>query len=539
MLFKYNEVEILNPELSRKAIAEAFRELNLYLENIETNINTKLMADVRDFGAKADGDGAKTDNTQAFIDALAKEAAVYVPPGIFGLDGGFALDGDKSLHMTSGTTLQRFGGGSTEPMIHMYGNKNVLDPNGATIRQNLYSHIDGIIRIGPAAGEVEGGITDVACRGNQISSHFKLLGAWSVTGQDKSVGLYGESIRRKNFTVTNPTYGTHIESGEIYNCDVNAYFSTDFNRSRINLELYQFGTAAIILGACIRNKFDIFIETAQAITPEVWRQAVHLGTQNYLGMESGTTGYSITAAWKNKLDIDGELVSSGTSKCRLLNWNEPDTSSAEGRNTLDIIGQFGGGIGEDGTTDITGVGSNHINSSDTLVDHVRPQRFHDFHIRRLDDESGHIFRKDSWGILVDRETGIAEGGTENIIEIDDIGTTRAGFSIHLWINAQSTTNNVVTAGEVHYDFELESTPAYNIVKSLDTIHSFGGSNPAVIVSAAAVAGTVANTMKVTITLTGGNPTGTNTFICAWKAEYLSTKLTGTNFDPDADITLEP
>jgi len=494
--------------------------------------------DVLRYGALIDG---VKDDTAAFQSAIdSGHSAFCQVEGTTNIEGTVVMNGDKSLTLNAGLNFERQSGGSTAPMLHMYGDKNVFNPNGATIRHNLYSHSDGIIRIGSAAGEVEGGTSDVTCYGNQISSHFKLVGAWGVTAQDGSIGLYIESIRRKKFAVSNPTYDTHIEAGEILNCDIGLVTSSDVNRSDLKLVIRQFGTAAVVANGSYGNKFNFRIETPQAIQPEVWREAIHLGTLNYLGTESGTDPtYRLSACYNNRFDVYVELEGSGDRKARVINWNEPGLSASEGNNDFFIVGQFGGGIGVDGTTDRSGIGSNVIYSSATIASYNRPCKFHELNLRRLDDDSGSYERKDSWGMLTGRVTNVAEGETVGLFAIDYIGTTRASLLVKLMINARSAQRNVATVGEQIWAFELQSDNSYNVSQPADFTTSFGGAVPAVTVSATAEAGTVANTMKVTISITGGDASGSNRYICAWKAEYLHSNLVGTNFDPDNDITLYP
>ena len=142
-------------------------------------------------------------------------------------------------------------------------------------------------------------------------------------------------------------------------------------------------------------------------------------------------------------------------------------------------------------------------------------------------------------MLTGRVTNVAELETVSLFAIDNIGTTRASLLVKLMINARSGQRNIATVGEQIWAFELQSDNSYNVSQPADFTTSFGGAVPAITVSATAEAGTDANTMKVTISITGGDASGNNRYICAWKAEYLHSNLVGTNFDPDNDITLQP
>ena len=494
--------------------------------------------DIVRYGAVVDGSTDDTAKIQEAIDS--GHPAFSEEHGTANVAGKLVLDGDKSLKLNAGFTLEDQAGTSSEPLIHLYGNKNLFDTSTCTIRADLNTRTGGIIRIGAAAGETEGGTTDVQCYENQIRGHFKLLGPWSAQGVDGTVGIYVESIRRKKFTVSNPCYDTTIDGGRIFNCDIGFVASTDVNRSRFKFDVYQWGTAAVITNASYGNKFDINIEAPQAITPEAWREAVHLGTQNYLSTESGTDAtYAITAAYRNYFHIYAELAGSGTSKARVINYNEPGSSAAEGRNDLDIIGQFGGGIGEDGTTQQTGVGSNRGRSSIGYFDYTRPWALHDFNFRALDDGTGSHFGSNVFKFYSERVTPTDENTTYNIWVHDNLGTTSATMLLKLFfagkVSGDATEEGHV--GEMTFGCFVKAGSAQTVIKTLDAQSNHADGNPGDW-SVAAAAGTTANTGKFTLQLTTNSLTGSNNdFFYDWFLIAITSQLEGTNIDWDANVSI--
>ena len=499
-----------------------------------TPVNTRFFpGDVRRYGAVID---ATTDDTTAFNNAVRSGHPAFCDvTGTTNIAGTVVLDGDKQLSINAGLNFERQSGGLTTPLLHMYGNKNVFNPMGATIRHDLYSHPDGIIRIGPAAGEVEGGPTDVQCFGNQIQSHFKLLGAWGVTGQDGSVGIYCESIRRKKFTVTNPTYDTVIWGGEILNCDWGIFTSTDFNRNRIRVTIRQFGTGAVACAGSYGNKFDLNIESPQPITPEVWRSAIHLGGQNYLSLETATDPtYGITSTYRNEFNVYTELAGSGTTKARVISWEEPGLTTAEGANEFYLIGQFGGGIGENGTTSKVGIGSNDVDSVITHATWSKPYKIHGWEFRELDDESGNIQYKDSGAVISGSKRTLTQGNTYDLFKWSNLNneepyirinfTAKGSDDSHIggemsWIagNIDGTTQDPKgVRREIIYRSASDEFPAIPVIR------------------------TAADTTNTDITVSVAIPdiTGTDEAFFEYKAElYSSDSESVNNLDWAADISL--
>jgi len=491
------------------------------------------------YGAKFDG---TTDDTSAWQLAMASGYPVVCSKsGTSNLEGGFTITEDQSVRLNPALTLERQGGGSGDTMIHMYGSKWIFDPNGATIRQDLYASPNGILRIGPAAGLSEGDASDVDCRGWQIASHFKLLGPWNNNGADSTVGLYIDSARRLDFTTNNPNYGGRIAAGEIYNCDFNLVMATDANRHHINLELYQFGTAALVMNACYGNHLWLRIETPQAVTPEAWREAIHFGTQNYLGTESGTTGYSlITAAWRNKLVVYGELAGSGTKKARLIRPNEPGTTANEGYNDVVAIGQFGGGIGVDGTTSEAGIGTNWCPTSVGIADYGRPWKIHGWEFRRLDDDSGHIQIKDSTAIISGSKRSMEEAYSYDLFHIDNVGPTTDSVTCTLtYAGKQGGTDSSSVGGEIKWHFPVRNGVAVAPYEMYHKPSSDGPNNdwdePFHFVVTHTTGGTSGK--YVVSVATASTPSDYNGFV-EWKTEMVSANAeSASNLDWTADVSI--
>ncbi|KKM83934.1 hypothetical protein LCGC14_1304280, partial [marine sediment metagenome] len=285
-------------------LAPYYRRSVAEIANGKTPIDfTKLWGDILRFDAKIDG---TTDDTTAWNDAIDSGHPAFCDAmGTSNIEGMISMDGFKGLRTNAGLNMERQSGLSTLPIIRMYGNQNIWEANGVTVRQDLYVHLDGIIHIGPDTNEVELGPTDLQSNGNAITGHVKLVGAVKTIAQDGSMGIYVHSIGRKIFAIRNTTYDTYIESANIVNCDVDMELSTDANRGAFGrVALFQWKEAAIEFNASYGNQFfGLALESPLAVSA-TRRYALHFDSQNS-GREADTSP-SYTGNGTTDLDfVDG------------------------------------------------------------------------------------------------------------------------------------------------------------------------------------------------------------------------------------------
>jgi len=90
--------------------------------------------DVRDYGGKVNG---TFDDTASWERVLASGYPVKCSvKGTSNIEGTIVITDENTVTLNAGLAIERQGGDQTTPLIHMYGNKGVLNPRGATFRQD-------------------------------------------------------------------------------------------------------------------------------------------------------------------------------------------------------------------------------------------------------------------------------------------------------------------------------------------------------------------------------------------------------------------
>ncbi len=499
-----------------------------------------IWGDVRRYGAVIDG---TTDDTSAIQTAVDSGHEVYVPEGTYNVRGTIVADGNKTIRMTAATTLERQDGLSTAPMLHCYGERNTVLGNGATIRQDLYSHPKGIVLIGQDPGEAFGGGTDVNTDQNHVEN-LKIVGPVKNIAQDGSPGFYIHSLRRRMFGSSSAdrrrTYYCSGHNVNIVNCDVGLEFSSDANAHHLSgFFIHQWKEAAIVMNASYGNKLTGFRLESPLAVSSTRRFALHLLAQNGSSIEGDTSAsYGIDAAFKNNIETYAELPndSGANSVVSLLTFTE--TGSAFGGNQISGQHTLGAGVGKDGTTTPAGLGTNVYRGHITDARYVGPSKVFGRELRELDDgsNSGPLDVENSVARLSGRKAGIAEGASVDIFKIENIGPTRACIQLKLSLAAKSNKSNIVNTNFLIYHIEIIPTNQISATKVFDAPYNGGvGRQDAVTVSIAVSASGGKGT--ATVSLVGESVAGTTAqHYCSWFAEIISSELAGTNFTARNDIT---
>jgi hypothetical protein len=228
------------------------------------------------YGAVADsGVGSQgTDNTTAFQNAINSGHKVYVPNGYYSIENTlevFSTTNYNAIHMemSSGVRMEKFSN-NADPMIHVVGESNKIEGNGATLAQRNYGGLTkGLVLLGPdpdVTATTDNSATPT--RTNWISDLF-IIGKTSVTGWDGSVGFYGESAARKRgqflTPVTYPSYYNTIVGVYVTQFDYGFFGSTDFNaNSFTGCGVTSFGHSAVALNGYANQFTDVKVEKGDA-----------------------------------------------------------------------------------------------------------------------------------------------------------------------------------------------------------------------------------------------------------------------------------
>ncbi len=492
---------------------------------------------VQRYGGVFDG---TTDDTQAFQDAVDSGWAAYTDHGgTTNIAGTITIDGFKSLYVLNPELqIEKNSGTSTAPMLHIYGNQNVVDLGGATIRNVTQANPHGIILIGPSVNETEGGTTDVQCYGNMVRN-FKMVGPENGSNpqDDGAPGVYIHSIRRKKFTVGNPTYDTKIKNARIVNCDVGIEFSTDANRSVLSdIAITQYKTGAVYMNAAYGNQiYGLAMESPLNWSGGSPRYAIHLMSQNS-GTETGTDPtYAITQAYNNYIYGYSEFTSG---KGRLINWDAPTTLG--GYNVLKGPYSASDGFGKDGTTNLSGLGNNVVEANTFYAAPGKLHKLADYRFEETTDGTGTILNKGSICHAFIRKAAMDEGTHYNVLEVDNVGGSGASIDDALLIEinyaAKASENSHTHSGKMLWSCAVENNVALTPVL-LYHFTDYRNEDPIVQPWVTASAGTAANTGKFTISIENVDvPAVTSSNYCSLDIKLQTSTLAGTTLDWDADVS---
>ena len=492
--------------------------------------------DVLRYFAQLDG---TTDDTAAFQRAVDSGHPAFVDqPGTANIEGTIVLDGDKQLSLCAGFNLERQSGSSTAPMLHIYGQNNTFKGNGANIRQDLYAHTKGIVLVGPDPAETAGGTTDVDCYRNRLYD-FKVIGPKQTIAQDGSPGIYVHSLKRKAGSYTKSNYYSEFYSIHVVNCDIGMEFSSDANAHSVHgCYINQWQQAAIMMNAAYGNTFyGLKMEVPLSIsgTGTTHRYAIHLLAQNGSTIETGTdSGYGIDAAANNNFQGYAELPAISDRTVALFTFTE--TGTVFGHNKFDIVGQLVGGVGIDGYTIPSSIGTNAFYTSNQDNNSANLVRLHGFAFNPLDDDSGNSFGTDEFKIYSGRMANLSEVTAYDVITFDNVGPDDAALMIKLWFAGKEDAGADVHAGEVSWLCPVTGATANaaTIISTAETSES----EEFVTWSVAESAGTDTDTGKYILKLTTGSVVGTGTFYYSWMVMAMSSNLEGTNLDWDNDVTIQ-
>ncbi len=513
------------------ANSETATELQHYYGNVER------------FGAKLDG---ATDDTAAFNSAIQSGYGAYCDQGVAAISGTIVLDGPsvvgnggKSLTLTSWVTLQRFAGAATTPLIHVYGHRNAVYGNGATIRQNLYDHASGIVLLGGARNVIDTEVSQTSSTLN-IIDNIKIVGPENTAQELEtgSAGLYVNSpAKRKGDYIGDATYKNVVSNVQILNCDICIELSSDANANNfLNVHLHKWIKAAIFCNASYANNFlGMRLESPleNIIPSATHRFAIHLEIEN-AGVETNThADYAIDAAFSNYFQGFAELPGAGNSMVALFTHTEAGTNF--GKNVFLVNGTLIGGIGKPaGSSNNAALGTNTVQTPLLHKQKAGIIEINDYAFRVLDDGSGTYLSKDSFALITGRKTGVAEATTEDIFSVDGIGNNSAAAIIKVMYSATADSVASGQVGEVWWAVWIESSTGDRFVRKMSEMST--SFDEAFIVTPKCVTAASGQKMKATVSFLTAAPAGTNLFNISWKAEIV-TSIINSGADFDANIKL--
>ena len=258
-----------------------------------------------------------------------------------------------------------------------------------------------------------------------------------------------------------------------------------------------------------------------------------------------TDFYPILGARANQIySFTESTFDAGNRKVRLMGFGTPvgvyDVANFKGtwsRNRLDISGNIAGGMGKDGFSTPASLGNNDVNTTVVHAERTAIVDFHGSRYERLDDDSGSIRVEASTAYMWRRDAALAESTAVPIASIDNIGPTSGGVKITCEFASKADAEGSSTETEITWAANIKTGSSFTSKKMKEfTITLPTGEAVLIVASIATAAGTNANTMKVTVTLTTQNPTGGNTLFVDWDLKIKHTSLNdGTLLDWRRDL----
>jgi len=501
--------------------------------NSVTAVNLEFYyGDVQRYDAKLDG---ATNDTVAFQSAVDSGWGGYCDHGTAALTSTVLVGPAKSLTCRAEVTLQRFAGAATTPILQLYGSNSFFDGGGCVIRQNLYDHPYGVVLIGADPLEDETHLTAQAAR-FIMCYNFKIVGP-EGSGPNAPVlnggsGIYIHSNARRGAAYSGQTtYRNMVSNVEIVNCDILVEFSSDANSNIINtLYGHAWGKACLYFNASYGNLVNNVQFEAALEVGSTRRYAIHLEAQN-AGIEADTdAGYSIDAAMRNTIRGYAELKNS-PSNLQMSLFTHTEAGTSFGLNRLEFQGNLGGGLGIDGLSGDTALGTNTAIFPGAEKYRGNHLDFLGYEIRKLDDgsDTGYLV-KDSWALITGRSASIAESTQEDVFSLDAIGANASGAMIKLSYVAKMNSIASAQVGEIWWGIFNESD-GVRMFRKVFEINSAFDEAQIVTPNITIAEGASAQLTKATVGFLTAAPAGTNSCWISWKAELLTAEAqAGADYD---------
>lgn len=485
---------------------------------------------------------ATLDVKTAVQNAILSGHAAYAPEGLYRIDdtvfiGTASLSTARTFITVASARFERFGT-STNPVFQVYGVGNTVLFNKATLAMKTQAHPLGILLLGQDPRGISGSTTDVKTTHNFLSA-AKIIGAAKTLGADGSVGLYVQSSQRKlgDFTGIN-TYYNNIDKFQVIQSDLCVVASSDANANTLSdLTVLEYITAGVAQNATDRNQFPGFSSELPLPTNSTRRYLLQFGKHNSWVETDTNASYLIKGTYLSKFDGTSEIQADANRVVSVMDHDDP-ASGLFGDNEINLNGTFPGGIGRDGFSTELAIGPNRYQGPELVADYSRKQKFFDRVFTKPTAGGGSLDIQGPICLASGRKAELSESTSVDLFELDNIGATSGGVLFEFSFSAKADGVNFETIGKITWAAGLKGGSTFRSSKIVDFQTSFGDTT-VVIPDITVAAGTLSDSMKVTVRIDTQAQAGDPSIFCGWGVKMTSTQLQGTgstNLNWEADFT---